>query len=118
MALPCPSRVVVSVAPRVFGDALSVALSQHDLVVTVMPSSEAVPSSGEHYDVAVISSAHLPAGFVADVVIRIPDAADPAGVGTLADTSGCADVPIRDLTDIVALVNDCAARRREPQREG
>ncbi len=117
MSLPSPSRVVVSVAPRMLGDALSVALAQHDLQVTVLPH-DPPPATPEHYDVAVITSDALPPDLVADVVIRIPDPADPHAVGTLADRGrSVTHITIRSLSDIVALVNRFVAGRRQPHGE-
>lgn len=103
MTVPSLSRVVVLVTPRMFGDALSVALAQHDLEVTVLPP-ESPPAAPEHYDVAVISSCRLPPDFAADVVIHLPEPSSVGGLGSVADVGGRVEVAIHDLADVVHLV--------------
>jgi hypothetical protein len=108
MSVPSLSRVVVLVTPRMFGDALSVALAHHDLEVTVLPP-ETPPATPEHYDVAVISSSQLPPDFAADVVICLRGPTESGGLGSVADVGGRVEVAIRDLSDVVDLIHRATA---------
>lgn len=104
-------RLVIAVAPRLLGDALSRVLGREDLDVVVLGPDEVVdldPESDEgHFDIALVSSDEP--DVPASVVIRLPET-PTLGVARVGRES----VPVSDLDSLVALVERCAAALDRP----
>jgi hypothetical protein len=101
-------RVILSVAPRILGDALSVVLADENLEAVVLGDHPSARS--EHYDVAVVSGAE-PDDLDADAVIYLPD--DPrTGAGRVATARSEEAVTVVGVEDLVAAVRRVAAALR------
>jgi hypothetical protein len=98
-------RVVVSVSPRMLGDALSVALRAQDLEVEFRPAQPPEQDThGEHrFDLAV-TSGDLPPGVAADVVVVIPGGPEDCTVRILRPSAPEERRDLPTLDEVLRLV--------------
>lgn len=101
-----PAEVVISVSPRLFGDALSVALRHQGLEVSVcpVPDRRQAPRDPRRFDLAV-TSGPLPRDVEADTVIVIPPGNDCL-VASVIRAESEETLTLSDLESLLGLVRD------------
>ena len=87
-------RVAISVQPRLLADTLRRALERPDVDVVVVGHEDPLA-----VDIAIITG-DLPDRVTADVVVRIPDAAQ-AGKGSITTPSGRESAVLNDLAAVL-----------------
>jgi hypothetical protein len=94
-------RILVAIEPKLLGDAMATLLTEAD-----QDDVEVLPLGGSptgHYDGAVVT-VDL-AGLDAEVVIRLPDDAGGAGMGTATTRDQDREVYLRDARSVLLLLD-------------
>ena len=102
---PARPRVAVAVHPRLFRDALSRVLLAEGLDVVMLPEdAQAPPAAGRHFNLAFVTD-ELPAGWTADIVVRLPAAEGRQGEGSVTTRAGVRPVEFRGLPEVLAFAH-------------
>src|SRR5919106_31373 len=99
-------RLLITVEPRLFADALARALrTDYEIVIVDVsaPASRAIEPA--HFDAAIIST-QLPAGVSVDRLLRLPEASSGTGLGTLRTGTVERPVAVGGLGAIVSVLDD------------
>jgi len=102
-------HIVIAVTPVLLGDTLSRSLNSEETEVTVI-TGEAAAASGTHADVLIVSG--VEPDLTADVVIHLADQGDVAVVRSPGRTE---QLPIRNLSGLVAVFQRYAESRHVPE---
>jgi hypothetical protein len=107
-------RVLLNVEPAVFADVLSRLLVRSDLQV-VRPGDHLFEAGGAALDV-VVTTGMLPPEIRAATVIKLPDASGDQGDATVTTEQGSRLVPLHDIDDLVALIDELCPTGGGPAR--
>ena len=106
-------RVLVSVSPPLLGELVARELRRGDLEVVVVDDPRGFRDEREF--ALVVTNGLPPAGVRIGGVVRLPDRARDANVGSLVTTAGVQRLPIPELAALVHIVQElCGGTRSEP----